>query len=724
MRKVDKGEGVNVINVNDGDLENSKKGKEKKERCKDYSRKDTLLVMFTFINCCVGSGLLAIGKIFSTAGFVMAAIYMVASVAYCFWSFNVLSAAGYHGNFSSMRESGAKLWGRKYGLFVDVFLICATMGFFCSYVSVSSDYIRDGIYRLGHVDVLGTEKWRIWFKPIVAIVIIFPLTLMRTIDIISLVSSFAIIFALVAFIGINIRFFQYLSTGKVNGIEHPRPPIPVLPASNGWPATIAYFTTFFALFTIQPNMIPLQRELKGTATQRRKVINVASRATILICTVIYVITGIEGAIMFNRSCTEEEVSQGCIAINGNILLTFGDDMAMIIIKLLYAIVVLVSFPCMIYPVRASICGWFKIDKFNGKKTHPNMTREERKQLPINIRLGYLWYILIGLIVIIIVTIIAIAIPDIDKVLSIIANIFGLVIYEVHEVWVWFKLPQCKKYSIGKLFDEKLITNSDAKKDKKDKKSKKNKKNKAEQEKEDKKVNDVENLSKEQKEKNEEGEGKRASRPKINDSDCSNGSMMNSKGFSKIGEAYRTSIGSITDARKYSLVLENKFATKKELAKAFGRKSGERTWDDEDTVSCSSEDFPNLGHGDKTSDSNTSSSSSSSSSTSTKKGKEGAANKKRDELDNGIGEDSDSASVSGPKESARASLRKYSSLQSRATSVIEGCPEGAVEVVFPDVSSEPYKKKSCRFAVFIIFNVFFIGFSVCATACDIAGWIVR
>lgn len=57
--------------------------------------------------------------------------------------------------------------------------------------------------------------------------------------------------------------------------------------------------------------------------------------------------------MFDLDCKPEDA--GCIKIDGNVLLNFGsEDMLMTIIKLLYSIVILVSFPCMLFPVRESL----------------------------------------------------------------------------------------------------------------------------------------------------------------------------------------------------------------------------------------------------------------------------------------------------------------------------------------------------------------------------------
>ena len=659
--------------------------KKKKNKKKGSEFKDVSMISFTFINCCIGAGLLALPKIFSVAGYVMTIIYVVASTLYCCWVFNIFTLASYHGNFSSLREMAGRLWGKPYGVVIDVAMIFCNMGFLCSYISISSDYVREGIAYLANITELENDFWIKICKVIIAVVIMFPLTLLKTVDMISYISSFAIIFTLAALIAVNVRFFQYIATGVVNGVERGPVVAHLFPESTGWPATIAYFTTFFALYTIHASMIPVQRETNGSASYRKKVTKKSSYISLFVVAVICIIIGVEGSLMFDRDCNEV-TDRPCVLINSNILLSFVGDMAMVIIRILYAIVILVSFPCMLYPIRTSICEWFSIDKYNGKKKYPHMTADARKKLPRRIRNGYGYYILAGFIVLFIVTVLAVFVPEIDRILSITSNIFGLILYELHAVFVWFKLPKCKQLSVGKLLDEKMNTKNI--------------------------FEEIENARNNFSPK-DVGEERRSTHY----------SERKNNPIRRLSLVHRASIGAI-EKKKYSYVFGEKdmntsgeydtvdeddvkqlkqLGNFEELRNAFnGESYGSRVWNDNkeenggekceksESIPILEDDY--LSPTCKTKEPNT------------------EIDNLENELDNYI------------QETINASVRKTSIMQSRAMSVVEGCEDGDEEVLFPDISKEKYPLKGKRFGIFIFSIVFFTVFNVCAIGCDISGWV--
>ena len=114
-----------------------------------YPRKvkklDKISTSFTFINCCVGSGVLSLGIILHTVGYVPYAIYQFLSLAFCVFTFEVISMANYCGNFATISDCVRCIWGKNLGLAVDISIVASNMGFLTAYVSVSADYIREGI---------------------------------------------------------------------------------------------------------------------------------------------------------------------------------------------------------------------------------------------------------------------------------------------------------------------------------------------------------------------------------------------------------------------------------------------------------------------------------------------------------------------------------------------------------------------------------------------------
>lgn len=405
---------------------------------------DLFSLAYQYINCCIGAGLLTVPKIFSVSGFVMSAIYQVASVAFCVWCFKILVDANYHGNFRTLRELTEKTYGRVLAILTDISILICNIGFLISYITVSSDYIRRAISELGHIEALESSSWQMGFKAIVTAVILLPLTLLRSVASMNYVSTFAVLFVFVAVIAITVRFAQFMAGTPIPGHPyHDRPPVPVLPAPGSGPKVVAYFTVFFSLYSMHASTSPVQIELKGTPKQRRATMNSAIWLTLALVTVIYVLVAVEGALMFDASCPRpgyvpsDGVPDPCLDIKENILLMFKGDTAITIIRLLYALVILVSYPVMLFPMRSSIAEWFHVDKYTKR--------------------GYLWYLLIGFVVTAISMLLAIAIPQIDVVLSIASNLAGILLYECLAVVAWYKLPLIAKYSVGDAMEAKLAS---------------------------------------------------------------------------------------------------------------------------------------------------------------------------------------------------------------------------------------------------------------------------
>lgn len=62
--------------------------------------------------------------------------------------------------------------------------------------------------------------------------------------------------------------------------------------------------------------------------------------------------------------------------------------------------------------------------------------------------GYGYFILISFILTTICMIVAIFIPNLDVILSLYANIGGIIIYEFLPIMIWYKMPLLKQNSIG------------------------------------------------------------------------------------------------------------------------------------------------------------------------------------------------------------------------------------------------------------------------------------
>ena len=352
----------------------------------EVSKRDIIMITLTLINCSVGPGMMSLPKVVSTVGLLPAYIFFIVSTMYIFFFAKQVTNANYHGNFDTFPDLMKSLWGKKWGMLLDVSLVLCNTGFLVSYVTVSSDYIRSFIEYFGKIPELDSDLWHKLFKVIICVVIFVPLSLLRTIDAISNLTAFSFVFSLVAVVMINVRFFQYIATGVVSGVERPLVGEGenvfdkyFAPMSTRIPALFSYFYTFFILFTIHASLTPMQREFgakKGkkkdgkessepvisTPSQRMKTMTKGFNISTSIVLVIYLIVATEGALMFDRSCKNDDGTEkdNCVAITSNILLNFGDDTAVMIIMLLYAIVVIIGYPCLMYPVRTSVFNFINV----------------------------------------------------------------------------------------------------------------------------------------------------------------------------------------------------------------------------------------------------------------------------------------------------------------------------------------------------------------------------
>jgi len=80
-----------------------------------------------------------------------------------------------------------------------------------------------------------------------------------------------------------------------------------------------------------------------------------------------------------------------------------------IIKILYTVVIIVSFPVILFTLRSSICAWINVDRTRDKKNA-----------------AYFYLIGVGLCGLI--TVLALAIPSISVIMDLFSSIFGCVIF--------------------------------------------------------------------------------------------------------------------------------------------------------------------------------------------------------------------------------------------------------------------------------------------------------
>ena len=146
------------------------------------------------------------------------------------------------------------------------------------------------------------------------------------------------------------------TSGKLEmspGYEMRIPAVPVIPSSAF--AIISNLPAMFSLFSLQSAIPPFFGDIRGSRTQKRQILTVASDASTCFVFILYVIFGIFGSLMFYGDNQTQKVE--------NLLGNFADqDILMTVVRLGYSLVVFVAYPCVLYPVKAALSGWFRIDR--------------------------------------------------------------------------------------------------------------------------------------------------------------------------------------------------------------------------------------------------------------------------------------------------------------------------------------------------------------------------
>ena len=82
---------------------------------------------------------------------------------------------------------------------------------------------------------------------------------------------------------------------------------------------------------------------------------------------------------------------------------------MSVVRIMYTVVIIVSFPVILFTLRSSMCSWFGIDRKSSKK-HAS------------------YFYIIGVLLCGLVTLLAILVPQLSTIMDLFSAIFGCVIF--------------------------------------------------------------------------------------------------------------------------------------------------------------------------------------------------------------------------------------------------------------------------------------------------------
>ncbi|KAH0573172.1 Amino acid transporter family protein [Spironucleus salmonicida] len=377
-------------------------------------------VVMTLSNTSLGAAILQLPFRFAALGVPLGITYWFLSTVFSLFLLTQLARLTHKYKAKNVTELITKTAGKK-GMII---LSISNTGMFFAvitvYIIIGGDYLKT-IWVLikpdahcsapDSFDTILCEQFRqcqgyskkldIYTRLIVGGCIFMLESFIGDLRVLNTISSAAVVIVLFTLIALAYRTFQSIITNQVPFLDtyiNPEPKIPVKPSLI---YALTSIPSFFQLYGAQMTITPIYNDLKE---ENYKTVKWGAIISIILTSLLYLLFGIFGIIIFYGQ------NQGRQYHYDNILLIFSpNDILMTIARVSYSIVIIVSFPAIIYGMRSVIMSWFNADRTLDKK-------------------GKLIFYLSGIIIVIFATILAIIVPQISIVLDLFGAIFGILIF--------------------------------------------------------------------------------------------------------------------------------------------------------------------------------------------------------------------------------------------------------------------------------------------------------
>lgn len=256
-------------------------------------------------------------------------------------------------------------------------------------------------------------------KVVITFVIIYPLCMLKTMKALSRIASISGIAMFMTAVTVLV-YFSIHAKSKVLCIPEDGEPItygiPAWPDMSPFKAVLVflmYIPTFQGNFTAHSVIPTLITELKGPAVIRRRILVISLIISLVMALFFYLAVGLVGADMLGDSITD------------NVLKALGPCRWVWteVISLIYAFVVIIAFPLVLYPVRLSLLGMMKQDP-NSKK-------------------GYLVGLAISAVFCILSCVISMVLESIVIIFGFFSSIPGILFYFVVPMLLFERYPKIK-----------------------------------------------------------------------------------------------------------------------------------------------------------------------------------------------------------------------------------------------------------------------------------------
>ncbi|XP_038609998.1 putative sodium-coupled neutral amino acid transporter 7 [Tachyglossus aculeatus] len=354
----------------------------------------TLGAIFIVVNACLGAGLLNFPAAFSTAGGVAGGIALqIGMLLFIISGLVVLAYCSQASNERTYQEVVWAVCGRLSGVLCEVAIAVYTFGTCIAFLIIIGDQ-QDKIIAALLKEPEGTSHWyteRKFTITLTAVIFILPLSIPREIGFQKYASALSV---LGTWYVTAIVIIKYIWPDK----EMVPQEIPTRPAS--WMAVFNAMPTICFGFQCHVSSVPVFNSMRRPQV---KTWGGVVTAAMVIALFVYLGTGICGFLTFG------------VSVDPDVLLSYpSDDLPVAIARAFIILSVLTSYPILHFCGRAVLEGlWLR---YKGEALEEDVVRERRRRLLQTAT----WFLLTLLL--------ALFIPDIGKVISIIGGLAACFIF--------------------------------------------------------------------------------------------------------------------------------------------------------------------------------------------------------------------------------------------------------------------------------------------------------
>ncbi|ELP88256.1 amino acid transporter, putative [Entamoeba invadens IP1] len=325
---------------------------------------NSVLLGFSLTNSLVGAGILSLALTCYKMGIVGFFLWNIATIVYFLITWYYYNRAIYITGAATMGELLSMFFGKVVAIIVDV---CNTAFYFCVlmiYQVIATQYLFGIIQDLTSRDKFSYTmdtcyegktagvycKWHYIILYLVAVLLNFPLIIPKSVKFLNRISMLTVISAVIAsfvVFGKAIYFGANDKSSNGDGTNN-------IPTFSGkwWPSGVMEFFTMApfitANFQIHSCLPPLFSGTKGMSKKTKLVaLQGGSLVSICTCAFLYLLMAISGNVSFDK-------------VSSNVLNDFSNpnsteiDWLIIVSRILMIIVVVISYPALMFPTCAGI----------------------------------------------------------------------------------------------------------------------------------------------------------------------------------------------------------------------------------------------------------------------------------------------------------------------------------------------------------------------------------